>query len=137
MSQEPVNFQDITIYLVPPGEMATSVGTLEQDAFAYIGDWHLRMKKEGYGLAYRFGMVHNFMYDGQFVNLTLCFGTLIAHSGISMTPEMHDEANKTFVKMVMIYRGFVNQKYGNAVAELNTNPPDWVLSDLEEVLKQG
>lgn len=112
------------------------IGSLEKQAFSYLGDWHLFMDKEGYGIAHRLGTKENILDpEGDLATLVLHFYNIISKSGLKMNDEIIHQQEEILKGFVSAFTMRAQEGYGNIIS-LCTNPPEWMFKELNEELKK-
>ena len=117
------------------GEIPVEIGSLEREAFSYIGDWNTYLDQQGYGLAYRFGIKEGFTdSEGDLATLVLHFANPVARRGMKMTTEIIQQQYERLKQFVQTFTMQAQQLYGGSILSTNPEPPQWMMKELEEML---
>jgi hypothetical protein len=109
------------------------LGSLEKQAFSYLGNWHLFMNKKGYGLAHRLGTKENILdSDGDLATLFLHFYSPIAKRELKMTKEIVDKQVELLRRNINTFTMKAQETYGSVIS-ICTNPPEWMFKELNEM----
>lgn len=105
---------------------------LERDQFAYLGDWRIYMKPEGYGLAYRTGSI-NVPSDaqGKPIELYLHFGSVIASENHEITNEEIETISTNLKKMIEITNNELSNTNPDVqIISMLVPPPQYMIDEL-------
>jgi hypothetical protein len=119
-----------------PEETPIDIGSLEREAFADLGDWSLIKDKEGYGIIYRIGTKDVKDDRGKDTLLVLYFAKPVAKPGLLITKEISDRKYEDFSETMKQVTYKLALKSDKNVMTIASQLPDWMISELESILKK-
>ncbi len=130
-SQEPSRLR-----IFGPNEVPIDVGSLEREAFSYVGNWMTMLDGQGYGIVYRLCTKEDFKDDEGDPNiLVLHFAMPAVRRGKKMPDEIAIQKLEQLKKVVQMFTIHAKQTYGDNILSIALEPPEWMRSELEEILK--
>lgn len=119
-----------------PTERPIEIGSLERNAFDYLGNIMVFPISQGYGLAYRLGTKENLKDDEDDpVTAVFHFKNLVAKKGRSITPELEQQMNKKFNTVVQLFTIQAQQRDNSNILSIGLEFPPWMMKELEEKLQ--
>ncbi len=120
------------------GEYLGEIGSLEKEAFTFVGKWQVHAGQDGYGIAYRIAVKKDQIdYEGHMADFVFHFAVPIADRGLQWSEERlryhFEKANKGMGQFTVS----AHQETGkNIVSCFKNPPPQWMLDELGATLKK-
>ena len=136
VNEGPVPIEPAIFRRFQPDEFPIEIGSLEREAFSYLGDWYQAMRPDGYGVAYRVGVKEGITdQEGDLADLLILFGTPLAKRGLEVSDDIADVLCKqsgTAMEMMVMQ---ASNSHANLLAIL-MQPPDYMFRELQEQLSK-
>ena len=131
VSQNPKVFREFYQYDFP-----FEIGSLEREAFTYLGKWMIIMSDDGYGMAHRLGIKDGVIdQEGYPTTLFLHFGLPIKRKENELNDEAIGRQYENFKKIIKASTVMFAEDLGN-VAAFNPDPPEYMIRELEDALRE-
>jgi len=134
VNEGPFPIEPATFRRFQPDEFPIEIGSLEREAFFYLGDWSQKMRADGYGVAYRIGIKKGITgQEGDLADLVILFGTPLARRGLKVSDDIASALYKqlgTVMEKMIIQ---ASNSHDNLLGVLMP-PPDYMFRELQEQL---
>jgi hypothetical protein len=125
-----------TVRMFAPNELPIEIGSLEKEAFSYVGNWYTMKGNDGYSMVYRIATKEGLKdAEGDPTTLILYFAVPIKSPGKETMPQ--EVANKQYESLAKAMKTFTlqaHQKYHTNIMTKGMETPPWMMKELEELL---